>query len=64
MAVAGRLPGDAAREAEVTAAGWWNAQGDLTPDRLGLLVQELQRRHRMLGQSLRVIAGTTRKAST
>ena len=45
MATAGSLPDDVAREAEVIAAGWWwNAQGDLTPDRLVLLVQELQRR--------------------
>ena len=37
MAAAGSLPGDVAREAEVIAAGWWwNAQGDLTPDRLVL----------------------------
>ncbi len=44
MATAGSLPDDVAREAEVIAAGWWwNAQGDLTPDRLVLLVQELQR---------------------
>ena len=44
MTTAGSLPDDVAREAEVIAAGWWwNAQGDLTPDRLVLLVQELQR---------------------
>ena len=44
MAAAGSLPGDVAREAETIAAGWWwNAHGDLTPDRLVLLVQELQR---------------------
>ena len=44
MATAGSLPDDVAREAEVIAAGWWwNAQGDLTPNRLVLLVQELQR---------------------
>ena len=44
IATAGSLPDDVAREAEVIAAGWWwNAQGDLTPDRLVLLVQELQR---------------------
>ena len=44
MAAAGSLPGDVAHEAEVIAAGWWwNAHGDLTPDRLVLLVQELQR---------------------
>ena len=42
MAMADSLPGDVAHEAEVIAAGWWwNAQGDLTPDRL--VVQELQR---------------------
>jgi hypothetical protein len=44
MAAAGSLPDDVARKAEVIAAGWWwNAHGDLTPDRLVLLVQELQR---------------------
>ena len=44
MAAAGRLPGEVAYEAEAIAAGWWwNAHGDLTPDRLVLLVQELQR---------------------
>ena len=44
MATADSLPGDVAHEAEVIAAGWWwNAQGDLTPDRLVVLVQELQR---------------------
>ena len=44
MAAAGSLPDDVAHEAEVIAAGWWwNAQGDLTLDRLVLLVQELQR---------------------
>ena len=44
MATAGSLPDDVAREAETIAAGWWwNAHGDLTPDRLVLLVQELQR---------------------
>ena len=44
MAAAGSLPDDVAHEAEAIAAGWWrNTQGDLTPDRLVLLVQELQR---------------------
>ena len=44
MTTAGSLPDDVAREAEIIAAGsWWNAQGDLTPDRLVLLVQELRR---------------------
>lgn len=44
MALAGSLPDDVANEAEAIAAGWWwNAHGDLTPDRLILLVQELQR---------------------
>jgi len=44
MALAGSPPDDVAHEAEATAAGWWwNAHGDLTPDRLVLLVQELQR---------------------
>ena len=42
--MSGCLPEDVAREAEAIAAGWWwNAQGDLAPDRLLLLVQELQR---------------------
>ena len=44
MAAAGSPPDDVAYEAEAIAAGWWwNAQGDLTPDRLVVLVQELQR---------------------
>ncbi len=44
MAAAGSLPDAVAQEAEAIAAGWWwNAQYGLTPDRLGLLVQELQR---------------------
>ena len=44
MATAGSLPDDVACEAEIIAVGWWwNAHGDLTPDRLVLLVQELQR---------------------
>jgi hypothetical protein len=44
MALAGSLPDDVAHEAEAIAAGWWwNAHGDLIPDRLVLLVQELQR---------------------
>lgn len=44
VATAGSLPDDAAWEAEAIAAGWWwNAHGDLTPDRLVLLMQELQR---------------------
>jgi len=44
MAAAGSLPDDVAHEAEAIATGWWwNAQDDLTPDRLVLLVQELQR---------------------
>ena len=42
MATEGSLPDDVAREAETIAAGWWwNAHGDLTPDRLVLLMQEL-----------------------
>jgi len=41
MALAGSMPDDVAHEAEAIAAGWWwNAHGDLTPDRL---VHELQR---------------------
>ena len=44
MATAGSLADDVAHEAEAIAAGWWwNAHGDLTPARLVLLVQELQR---------------------
>jgi len=44
MAAVGKLPGEVACEAEAIAAGWWwNEHGDLTPDRLVLLVQELQR---------------------
>ena len=44
MATAGSQPDDVAREAEAIATGWWwNAHGDLTPNRLVLLVQELQR---------------------
>ena len=44
MAAAGSPPDDVAHEAEAIAAGWWwNAQGDLAPERLVLLVQELQR---------------------
>lgn len=44
MAAAGSLPDDVAHEAEAIAAGWWwNAHGDLAPERLALLVQELQR---------------------
>jgi len=43
MATAGSSPDDVAYEAEAIAAGWWwNAQCGLTPDRLVLLVQELQ----------------------
>ncbi len=44
MAAAGSLPDDVAQEAEVIVGGWrWNAQGDLAPERLVLLVQKLQR---------------------
>lgn len=44
MAASGSLPDDVALEAEVIAAGWWwSINGDLTPDRLVLLVGELQR---------------------
>ncbi len=44
MAAAGSPPDDVAHEAEAIAAGWWwNAHGDLAPERLVLLVQELQR---------------------
>ena len=44
MAAAGCPPDAVAREAETIAAGWWwSAKGDLAPDRLVLLVQELQR---------------------
>ena len=44
MAAAGSLPDDVAHEAEAIVAGWWwNAQGDLAPERLVLLVHELQR---------------------
>ena len=43
MAAAGSPPDDVAHEAEAIAAGWWwNAHGDLAPERLVLLVQELQ----------------------
>lgn len=44
MAAAGSPPDDVAHEAEAIAAEWWwNAHGDLAPERLVLLVQELQR---------------------
>ncbi len=44
LAAAGGPPDGVAHEAEAIAAGWWcSAQGDLAPDRLVLLVQELQR---------------------
>lgn len=40
---AGHPPDDVAHEAEAIAAGWWwNAHGALAPERLVLLVQELQ----------------------
>jgi len=43
MAAAGCPPDEVAYEAEAIAAGWWwNTQCGLTPDRLVLLVQELQ----------------------
>jgi len=43
MAAAGSSPDDVACQAEaITADWWWNAQCGLTPDRLVLLVQELQ----------------------
>lgn len=44
VAAAGSAPDDLAHEAEAIVAGWWwNAHGDLAPERLVLLVQELQR---------------------
>ena len=44
MAATGSPPDDVAHEAEAIAAGrWWNAHDDLAPERLVLLVQELQR---------------------
>ena len=44
MAAAGSSPDDVAHEAEAIAAGWWwDAHGNLAPERLVLLVQELQR---------------------
>ena len=43
MVLAGSPPGDVALEAEGIAAAWWDAYGDLAPDRLVLLVTELQR---------------------
>ena len=43
MVLAGSPPDDVALEAEGIAAAWWDAHGDLAPDRLMLLVTELQR---------------------
>ena len=44
MATAGLPPDDVAHEAELIAAGWWwDGRGDLGPDRLVPLVQELRR---------------------
>ena len=43
MVLAGSPPADVAVEAEGIAAAWWDAHGDLAPDRLVLLVAELQR---------------------
>ena len=44
MAERGAHPDDVALDAKRIAAGWWwNARGDLTPDRLALLVQEPRR---------------------
>ncbi len=43
LAEAGASPDEVAHDAAVIAAGWWwNARGDLAPDRLVLLVQELR----------------------
>ena len=42
MAAAGSLLDDVAHEAEEIAAGWWWNEGASTPERLVLLVQELQ----------------------
>ena len=44
MAIAGLPPDAVAHEAELIAAGWWwDGRGDLGPDRLVPLVQELRR---------------------
>ncbi len=44
LAEAGASADEVAHDAAVIAAGWWwNARGDLAPDRLVLLVQELRR---------------------
>ena len=44
MAATGGSLDDVAHEPEAIATGWWwNAYGDLAPERLVLLVQELQR---------------------
>ena len=44
MALAGSHPQDVAAAAELIAVDWWwAARGDLEPDRLVLLVQELRR---------------------
>ena len=43
MAVAGLPPDDVAHETELIAARWWAGRGDLEPDQLVLLVQELRR---------------------
>ena len=44
MAIAGLQPDDVAHEAELIVAGWWwDGRGDLAPDRLVPLVQELRR---------------------
>ena len=60
MATAGLSPDDLAHEAELIAAGWWwDGRGELGPDRLVLLVQELRcwcvaasGRHAMWGEDL------------
>ncbi len=43
MAIAGLPPDDVAHEAELIAARWWAGRGDLEPERLVPLVQELRR---------------------
>ena len=44
LAEAGASADEVAHDAAIIAAGWWwDARGDLAPDRLVLLVQELRR---------------------
>ena len=69
MTASGSLPSDVALEAEMIAAEWWwNARGDFTPDRLVLLVGELQRwctaaaRHYALRWAALTRAGLLREA--